>query len=58
MTPNPYQSPQHAGYVQKPAPLPLWRRVALIIGLVVAIVGWGFFAVVVAIDFCRWRFGF
>jgi len=62
MTPNPYQSPQEAGYdARRPARLPLWRRVVRAALLSVAFVwaGWIFFFVcAVALDYLRWQVGF
>jgi hypothetical protein len=62
MTPNPYQSPQHAGYdAPQPGRLPLWVRVVrgTFTALAIAYAGWITIASVLAVvDYLRWQIGF
>jgi hypothetical protein len=37
MTPNPYQSPQEAGYAPNLPPLPLWHRIVAVVAIGLAI---------------------
>ncbi len=61
MSPNPYESPQEAGYASpQPDPGPLWRRIAMGVVLVLATsyVGWLAIAVMLMmLDYLGWQFG-